>query len=187
MILWSILIVVTILYRVAVPFADGLPNFSPVMALAFCAAIYSGRKITVLIPLAALAISDIILNLHYGFAAFNISSLVAYACYIAAAGMGVWVGQHKNFLNIAAGTFASALLFYFVTNSLCWLDNPVYVKSFGGWIQALTVGQPGYPATILFFRNSLIGDFIFSALFVGCMEFAALRTGRLSLFQKAHA
>ncbi len=97
------------------------------------------------------------------------------------------MGRHKSFAGIAAGTFASALLFYLVTNSVCWLDNPVYAKTLGGWVQALTTGQPGFPPTVYFFRNSLIGDFIFSAAFTGCMEFAALRAGRVSLFRKAHS
>ncbi|MDR0533848.1 MAG: hypothetical protein LBH01_07835 [Verrucomicrobiales bacterium] len=187
MILWSILIAATILYRILCPFVDGLLNFSPVMALAFCAAIYTGRKSAVLFPLLALAISDIILNLHFGVAAFNVSSLAAYACYIVAAAMGVWVSQHKNWINIFTGTLASALLFYLVTNSLCWLDNPVYAKTFAGWVQALTTGQPGFPPTIVFFRNSLVGDLIFTGVFVSCMEFAAQRAGRISLFQKAHS
>jgi len=187
MILWSILIAATILYRILCPFVDGLPNFSPVMALAFCAAIYSGRKSSVLFPLLALAISDVVLNLHYGVPAFSISSLAAYACYIVAAALGIWVRGHKNWINILSGTLASSVLFYLITNSLCWLDNPVYAKTLAGWVQALTTGQPGFPPTIVFFRNSLIGDLAFTMAFVSCMEFAAKRAGRVSLFQKAHS
>ncbi|MDB6149490.1 MAG: hypothetical protein JWQ44_938, partial [Chthoniobacter sp.] len=40
-----------------------------------------------------------------------------------------------------------------------------------GWTQAMTTGLPGYPSTLLFFRNTLLSDLSFSALFLICVAF----------------
>jgi hypothetical protein len=46
----------------------------------------------------------------------------------------------------------------------------------------MTVGLPGFPPTLLFFRNSLVSDLLFTGLFAGAMEVVALRRGEVSLF-----
>ena len=43
---------------------------------------------------------------------------------------------------------------------------PDYAKTIPGWWQALTIGVPGFPPTLLFFRNTLLSDLLFTALFV---------------------
>ena len=45
----------------------------------------------------------------------------------------------------------------------------LYAKTFAGWVQALTTGLPGYPPTIAFFRNTVISDTLFTAIFIACM------------------
>jgi hypothetical protein len=61
-------------------------------------------------------------------------------------------------------------MFYVITNTFSWLSDPGYAKSFAGLIQSLTVGLPQYSATPswMFFRNSLLSDFIFTCVFVVC-------------------
>ena len=70
-------------------------------------------------------------------------------------------------------SLAASLIFYVVTNAFSWLSDPGYAKNFAGLIQALTVGLPQYSATPtwMFFRNSLVSDLFFTALFVVCMNF----------------
>ena len=43
-------------------------------------------------------------------------------------------------------------------------------KTFLGWIQALTVGTPGWPHTWEFFRNTLLSGGLFTGLFAGAMK-----------------
>jgi hypothetical protein len=52
------------------------------------------------------------------------------------------------------------------------LSDPGYAKNLAGLFQSLTVGLPQYSATPtwMFFRNSLLSDLIFTALFVVCMS-----------------
>jgi hypothetical protein len=58
-----------------------------------------------------------------------------------------------------------AFLFYLVTNTISWLTDPAYPKTLAGWIQALTIGTPGWPHTWEFFRNTLLSG----GLFAGCL------------------
>jgi hypothetical protein len=63
-------------------------------------------------------------------------------------------------------------IFYVMTNAFAWISDPGYVKNFAGLIQALTVGLPQYSATPswMFYRNSLLSDLAFTALFVLCIS-----------------
>ncbi len=161
------------------------------MAIAFCGALYSRKKLAVLVPLLALIISDIILNVHYGVALFKGEVLAGYGCYAVASFFGLWVARHKNWKTLAGGALGSSLLFYVVTNSASWLGNPAYAQTMAGWVQALTLGEPGYPSTIYFFRNTLLGDVAFTCFFVFCMEWSVARAGLPSMlpssFQKARS
>ena len=66
-----------------------------------------------------------------------------------------------------------AILFYFITNTASWLNNPDYAKTLAGWIQALTTGLPNFPSTWEFFRNTLLSGGLFTGLFVGAMKLTA--------------
>lgn len=182
MILWLALILIAVAFRVSTPYLGGLSNFAPLMAISFCAAIYLPRKWAFLLPFIALLISDLILNSYYQTPLFQSFMLATYACYLLAALLGLWIARHKNIPTLLGGSIASTLLFYVVTNTLAWITDPVYTKTFGGWFQALTVGDLIHqPATWVFLRNSLASDLLFTALFAGCLEWNAAKHGLPSL------
>jgi hypothetical protein len=76
---------------------------------------------------------------------------------------------------IAGASVLGSVAFYLITNSAAWFVEPGYAKTAAGWWQALTTGLPGYPPTLVFFRNSLLSDVLFTLLFVGCMAWSAPR------------
>ena len=47
--------------------------------------------------------------------------------------------------------------------------------------------HPKFPPTILFFRNTLFGDLMFTGLFAGLMEWMARRKGEPSLLDEEPA
>lgn len=150
-----------------------LPNFAPIMALALCGGLMLPRGLATVIPLTALVVTDVLLNLHYGVAPFDAAAFASYACY------GLGIASGLTLRGLRAGlplTFtavtANSLLFYVVTNSVCWLDNPVYTKTFAGWCQALSVGEPGFPPTWLFLEHSLLSDLLFTGAFLAALHFA---------------
>ena len=169
------LLVVVVAFRVVFGIthahdASWLHNFSPLSALALCGAIYFPRRVAFAFPLAALLISDLIINAHYGVPFFTLEILPHYAAFALVAGLG-WMlrGIPRVPLVLGASVLGSAL-FFFVTNTASWLAEPDYGKTLAGWTQALTTGLPNaHPTTLEFFRNTLASDVLFTALFVACM------------------
>jgi hypothetical protein len=151
-----------------------LPNFSPVMAIALCGALVLPGSLALIVPLVALIGSDLALNFHYGVALLSPGDLLRDACY----GLGVAAGLGLRRMNAGAPTIfaavlANALLFYVVTNTASWLGNPAYAQTAAGWLQALTVGVPGFAPTWTFFRNSLVSDLLFTSAFLVALRLAA--------------
>lgn len=180
-----ILIVLAALYRVLPTMDFALSNISPVMAIAFCGAVYFRNKVMWLVPFLALSLSDLYIN-HYYAREFGYTWPVAgfvarTACFAAALGIGAVVARRKSWLGLLNGSLLGAILFYLITNSQSWLSDPFYAKTVAGWWQALTVGHPEFPPTIYFFRNTLFGDLMFTGFFAGVMEWLARRKGEPSL------
>jgi hypothetical protein len=147
------------------------PNFSAAYGLAFCAGVYFAGGLAWLLPLGAFLVTDVLLNLfYYQTGIFDVSMLVNYAAFAAIILLGRSFKPTASWLSLLAGGLAGALLFYFLTNSASWLLNPLYPKSLLGWIQALTIGTPGWPHTWEFFRNTLLSGGLFAGLFAGAMK-----------------
>lgn len=184
-----VLIVLTTLYRLLPTVDLTLSNLSPLMAIAFCGAVYFRNRWMWLIPFAALSLSDLYINWfyarEYGFH-WPVSGMLARtACFALALPLGAWVARRKSWLNLLNGSLLGAVLFYLVTNTQSWASDPYYAKTFAGWWQALTVGHPEYLPTVYFFRHTLFGDLMFTGLFAGLMEWVAKRAGKPSLLDDA--
>jgi hypothetical protein len=175
-------------WRVAAVLEPALVNFAPVMALAFCGAVYFSDRRLWLVPLAALVLSNVFLDQYYA-ATFGEtwtwqSEFTQAMCFAFALPIGRLVARHKNWLTLVGGALAGSLLFYLVTNTDAWVRDPFYVKTAAGWWQAMTIGRPEFPPTLFFFRNTLVSDLLFTAMFALAMEFAALRAGRPTLLAR---
>ena len=186
-----VLIVLAASWRLLAVHEPMLGNFSPLMALTFCGAVYFRDKRLWLVPFAALALSDLYLDYYYATSFHEIwswqSVVTRLLCFALALPLGWMVAQRKNWLTLFGGALGSSLAFYIITNTDAWRHDPHYVKSAAGWWQALTVGRPGFAPTYLFFRNTLASDLLFTGLFAFTMEFAARRAGEASLLKKQPA
>ena len=179
-----LLIISAIAYRIvtglfAQPGSIGLLNFAPLAAIALCAAAYFPRKYKFTVPMIALLISDVALNIHYGFSLLSPFVLSHYLGFVLVGCLGLLLQNRRSMKTLLPASIVGSLIFYIVTNSVSWLFDPGYVKNFAGLIQALTVGLSQFSATPtwMFFRNSLVSDLIFTCLFVVCMN-AGRRMGR---------
>ena len=180
-----ILIVLATSYRVLATMDMSLANISPVMAIAFCGAVYFRDKRLWAVPFIAVALSDFYINWfyakQYGFSWPMSGTLVRTACFGLALLIGARVAKRKSWLSLLNGSLLGAIIFYIVTNTQSWAADAFYAKTLAGWWQALTVGHPEYPPTIFFFRNTLFGDLMFTGLFAGLMEWIAHRQGEPNL------
>ncbi len=155
-------------------------NLSAVYAMAFCSGLFFRGRWDWLLPMVVLMGSDIALTLFYersnpGMDAFSggalLYLLVNYAGYAALFGLGRIFKPRQWIGSLLAGSLLGAVLFYLITNTAAYLlnpfGNPEYaLKSLAGWIAALTKGVGGYPETWTFFRNTLLGSGLFSALMI---------------------
>jgi len=151
-------------------------NFSAAYALAFCAGVYLPARMAWWLPLSVLLLTDVLLNLfYYAESSVSMYQLLQYVGYAVIILLGRQYRARSSWLALLGGGVLGALLFYLITNTAAWLQNPEYSKTLLGWIQALTTGLPGYPPTWTFFRNTLLSGGLFTGLFVGAMKLTAAR------------
>ena len=134
-------------------------NFTPVAAIALFGGVYFNRKFALVVPLAALVISDYFLG-------FYSEIIFVYVGFALTGVIGLWIQKRKSTATIIGGTLVSAVLFFIITNFGSWLVMPdVYTRSFDGLAAC-------YIAAIPFFRNSLAGDVLYVAVLFGMYELA---------------
>jgi hypothetical protein len=174
-----ILILAAVIYRIVTGLAiisgsTWLSNFAPLAAIALCGAVYFPAKLKFALPLAALFLSDIVLNMHYSAPLLAPEIVCRYFALGLVGWLGLAVANNPSWKTLLPASLAGSTLFYGITNVFSWLSEPGYVKNFAGLIQALTIGLPQYSATPtwMFFRNSVVSDLLFTGIFVLCMSFA---------------
>jgi hypothetical protein len=161
------------------------PGFSAAYALMFCAGVYFHGGTRWWAPLGTMVITDVILNYFYyaprGWAVWNGTTLfyqsLVYVGYIVIIVLGRRFKPKSSFVSLLGGGLLGALMFYVITNMASWLinpfQNPEYKFSFASLVLALIKGTNGWPDAWEFFRNTLEGGGIFTALFVGAMKLSA--------------
>ena len=147
-------------------------NFSAAYALAFCGGLYFAGAMAWWLPLGALLATDICFNMFlYHEPVVSWYMLVKTLAFAGIVLLGRLFSPRMNFFKLLGGGLLCAILFYLITNTASWLNDPGYAKTLAGWLQALTTGLPGYPSTLEFFRNTLLSGGLFTGLFVGAMKF----------------
>ena len=174
----AILFAVAVAYRLVVGFTGNeslLPNIAPVAAIALCGAFLFPRRYALILPLAILLVSDVLLNGHYGYALVTGEMMVRYPVFLLIAFVGLRLARNPKVGSLLLASLGGSTLFYIVSNTVSWMSEAAYAKTIGGWIQALTVGLPGFPPTWVFYRNTLVGDALFTLLFAACVVLAKKR------------
>lgn len=125
-------------------------NFTAVGALAiFSGAMFSSKKLAFLMPLAAMAISDLVIG--------NGFSLLVYLGFTAMVTCGFLVREKVNITNVFLASFISASVFYLITNFAFFYPATMYSHNLSGILTSYTAALP-------FFRNMFIGNMVFSAV-----------------------
>jgi hypothetical protein len=164
----SALIVAAALSRL-LPHPD---NFTPIMAIALAGGVYLDKRFALIIPLAALIISDIFIGFHN-------TIFFVYGSFVLIGFLGVWLKSHKKPLPILGTTLLSSILFFIITNFGVWLTGGgwFYPKTWQGLIECYTLAIP-------FFRNTVAGDLVYTGVLFGLFEFSQYA---LRLFEKKAA
>lgn len=146
-----------------------LANFTMIGAMAlFAGACMPKRWMGIVLPLAALFITDIFIGFHntmwavYG--AFALMGLI-----------GNMIRNKQNVFTIAGASILSAFLFFLITNSAMWVvgfyvpaSERFYTTDMAGLADSINKGWP-------FFRFTLMSQLLFGAVFFGAYHFARIR------------
>ena len=131
-----------VLLAVVVRLVPHPPNFTPITALAlFGATTFRNRFLGTLLPLIAMAISDIYLG-------FYSISIWVYSSFLIISLLGHYLKKINT-----KGILISSLIFFLVTNFGVWLSG--YPLTIEGLLLCYTMAIP-------FFINSIAGDLFFS-------------------------
>lgn len=137
-------------------------NIAPVGAMALLGGMYMGRRYALWVPLAVLAVTDILLNVWMGYPMFYWPRAFDYGAFLLIGLLGLWTRDRKVGAKISA-VIATPFLFFFISNFAVWLfgmslANVPYDKTLPGLMECYAAGLP-------FLRGTVIGDWGFMALF----------------------
>jgi hypothetical protein len=164
------LMVFVLLIAIGVAGRWGQPEwcFTPIAAASLFAGLYFSRlMVAVMVPLATLAISDLLLPSHD-----NVPVLIAtYAIMTVPVFLGrlqrgeqVWMAKALKWMLFG---LVPATLFYFVTNFAVWAFQSDYEKSLSGLIEC-------YWAAVPFYRWMLTGDIFYLTVLLSCLALAGV-------------
>ena len=131
------------------------PNFTPIGAMALFSGAYLGRRgaISLVAPLSALFLSDLVLGFYRGMPTvyFSVALIVI---------IGWMALKRVSPIRVGGAAIASSVLFFVITNFGMWLFSGIYPLTMAGLAAC-------YVAAIPFFQNTLAGDLFFSGLLFG--------------------
>jgi vitamin B12 transporter len=137
------------------------PNFAPLGALA----LYSGsrlpRRWAWVVPLSAMALSDLLLDFGTGRAPISMMRATIYGTFAAIVLLGRLARQGPRPASLIALSVGSSTLFFLSSNLAEWAGDSRYPKTPAGLILC-------YVAAIPFFWNTLAADLAGTALLFGC-------------------
>jgi len=136
------------------------PNFAPIMAVAIVAGLYFPRQYAYIMPLIALAVSDLIIGGYH-----LLIMMAVYGSVLLAVLLASYARRHRRVHTILGTILGSALMFFLITNAAVWAFGTMYPHTLAG------LGMSYYMA-LPFFRNSLLGDLFYTGALIGIIELA---------------
>ncbi|MGZ3775241.1 MAG: DUF6580 family putative transport protein [Pseudobdellovibrionaceae bacterium] len=153
-------LVTIILMILAAAFSRLIPhpwNFTAIGAMAlFGGAYLPSKKLSLLIPVAALFLSDFILSFH-------LTMVFVYLSFMLIVLLGWTLREKRNVVRLGVLSLVASTLFFVVSNFGVWITQDMYPVTWQGLVQC-------YVAAIPFFDNQVYGDLFFSALLFGSFE-----------------
>ena len=136
------------------------PNLAAVGAVGlFAGASLGSRRASLLVPLAAMFLSDLVLGLSW-------MSFVIYAAMSIYVVAGWWAGDQIRPGRLVGASLFGSTSFFLITNFACWWS--MYDHSLSGLATC-------YFAAIPFFQNTLLGDLAFGGVLFTTLKLAEIK------------
>jgi hypothetical protein len=134
-------------------------NFTPVGAsLLFFGA--RGARKQLWVPVALLAASDLLLNRFVYAYPFTWDQLISWVWYAAIILLGTRLRENAGILRLAGASLATSISFFLLSNGFVWGAGDMYPRTLNGLWTCYAAGVP-------FFRHTVQGDLLFTAVMFG--------------------
>lgn len=136
------------------------PNFTPLLAIAlFAGALFADRRLAVLVPLAALLLTDALLGWHATWA-------FVYGSVALASLLGLWgLRNRRSVARVGGFALGGSVLFFVLTNLGVWLVQDLYPPTPAGLSAC-------FLAAIPFFHNTLLSTLVYCVALFGGLALA---------------
>ncbi|MEO8796217.1 MAG: DUF6580 family putative transport protein [Daejeonella sp.] len=163
----TILVIVAALTRAIPLLIPHMWNFTAVGALAiFSGAQFRNKSFAFIIPLAAMAISDLFIG--------NGFSMIVYSAFIVMVVCGYLIRNKVNAGNVVLSSVAGALVFFLITNFAFFYSPVLYPHNFAGIIAS-------YVAALPFLNNMLAANLVYGSLLFGSFYLISSKYPSLSI------
>lgn len=136
-------------------------NWTPIAAMfLFSGAVFRSKKQSLLIPLAALLVSDYAVDLLLYHGAYSWFSPFTWTGFLLIGVLGWTLRGKFNWFKVAGASVAGSTLFFLFTNFGVWLSWTMYPRSTAGLTACYAAGVP-------FYFNDLVGDLVWNAIMFG--------------------
>ena len=147
-------------------------NFTPIIAMSIFGGCYLRKKIAVLIPLSAMVIGDYFIGFYDWKLMAFVYIGVAVSFYI-----GWALKKRFKWQNVIYASLLSSVIFFILTNFSVWFFSGWYPRTLAGLSDCFRMALP-------FFRNSLIGDFIYTGVIFGSYELVCRILSRQNIIKQ---
>ena len=140
---------------VIVRLAPHAPNFAPVGALAFFAGVHVSKRWGWTLPILTMLISDYVIGFYN-----PVLMASVYGSFLVTVFIGSQTRKKRGAGMIVLGSLAGSVTFFLITNFAVWALSDWYPNTIHGLMMSYTAGLP-------FFRNTLLGDLLYTGIFFG--------------------
>lgn len=153
------------------------PNFTAIGAMAiFGGSVIKDKKLSFLLPLGALFLSDVCLQLFTSTKGFyGISQFFVYAAFLIITALAGFI-QKRSVANIVLAAVWSGAVFFILSNLGVWLSSHFYPKTLSG------LGAC-YWASVPFYKNDFFGNFVLNSI-MGTAFYSAILLGVYAVFER---
>ncbi len=136
------------------------PNFVALGALALYSGARLPRRSAFLVPLAAMALADLVIDFGTGRAVFSTMRIAIYGSFVLIVLAGRLARDRSGPLRLTSLSVAASVLFFALSNLAEWMGGALYPKTAAGLALC-------YAAAIPFFSNTFFADLLGTAVLFG--------------------
>lgn len=150
------------------------PNFTAIGAMAiFGGSVIKDKKMAFLLPLAALILSDICLQMFTSVPGFyGAGQFFVYGAFMLITLLATFM-RKTSVSNVVLAAFWSGIIFFVISNVGVWALSSFYAKSLSGLMACFAAALP-------FYKNEFFGNFVLNSIY-GNLFYSAILFGAYAL------